>query len=89
MNQKKVENHCSRVYRLEITGCLNSCPLCINYCSKTQQIVPNCSSQNLLSEECLKIGADFANVNNDAERIALWNMISNLNLFISDSVCFT
>jgi hypothetical protein len=34
------------------------------------------SSKNYAAEECTKIGADLAIVNSNAERIALWNLIS-------------
>ncbi len=53
-------------------------------CSYFCQIHYHRSSQNLLVEECLKIGTDFANVENDAERIALWNMISNFKTILSN-----
>ena len=38
-----------------------------------------CSTKNYVAEACKKIGTDFADVNSDAERTALWNMISKFN----------
>ena len=37
------------------------------------------STKNLVAEACKKIGSDFADVNSDVERTALWNMISKFD----------